>query len=141
MKRITLAVLLCGSMASMAQTVKVIELSPEDTRHIIEIDKSIATLQKLREDYLTHIRMTYIAERYGKGNDGCAAQSVDPIDGKKKCAGLSKEWWNGFEFSEDFRFIVPGRQAEFVTGGSWFKNCVMPTGSITAGPAAGGEPK
>lgn len=92
--------LLALSLAAQAQTAKVIELSPDDAakaKSLYEqkesIDKQIGELEK-------SVTVKYLANKDHRG--GCTSLSSwsEPV-----C--VSGVWGVGFEYSDDFKFIVP----------------------------------
>lgn len=101
MKWIAIAILGC-SVAIGAQTAKVIQLSPEEARQAKSLrDQQDAIAKKIAEFDQT-IRDKYL--KAAKEEEGHTA--TYSLNGK--WIWIKSGWGNGsFQYSEDFRFIVP----------------------------------
>jgi hypothetical protein len=84
----------------MAQTAKVIELSPEDAKAAKAAYEQRDAANKTIADLEKKVKTKLLQDKDGKTKDG---------------------WLAGFQYSEDFRFIVP----------SWSNPLIISSGSTT----------
>ena len=125
------------------QTAKVIQLAPEDTLQIIalrtRLKEAQADLDALNEKLRVKYTTTLDQEKGGQ-NDcsittlmtttcfittnppstpvGCASLKPDPNAPPKRYKLYG--WENGFEYSDDFKFIVPTRPPTYSSAGGGY---------------------
>jgi hypothetical protein len=111
------------SLTVSAQTAKVVQLSPldaEKARSLYEqrdrIDKEISDL----EVQIGHQYISNMEPRTGCVNYNQDLDSVPCEKPKGKTFTLQPGWESGFEFSDNFKFIVPKLVESKVTGGGCF---------------------
>lgn len=98
------------SIPSLAQTAKVIELSPEDAALAKRLHENQIEIERQMKEFQRHVRITYLLEHNahsgsaGFGNGHCVVKEGEIIPG----------WFCGdFDLSDDFRFIVPTPMTTF----------------------------
>lgn len=99
-----LVVLAAACAGAVAQTATVVELKAEDAALAKRLYAEKAGIEKQIADLEVKIRGTYL-------KPACDKNSIT------FCAG-SPTWYNGFEYSTDFKFIVPKPQVTTLTCGS-----------------------
>jgi hypothetical protein len=105
-KRLLVAVVLLAASGVLAQTANVIELSPVDAARA---QKAWDTLQRAQAEWKEtqkDMEVKYVPL-------GAKGHCTIATDGR--C--LSDEWINGFEFSKDFKAIVPKTWTQTWTAG------------------------
>lgn len=131
-----IAILVLGfSLAAAGQTAKVIALTPEDAKTAQELDQQVTTALKRQSDFREKLRLKYIGGApagvgltFCLSSTGCAPTKHDWKDPKLG-------WENGFEFSDDWKYIVPitFRPSTSISGGGSFYGC----NTLTTVPAVG----
>lgn len=103
MKTVIVAVAMSLAVACSAQTAKVVALTPDEAREA----KAISDQQKELDNRLAALRHKIIASHlYADGEEYWSCSIGLPIEHH------IKEGWgcgSDFEFSDDYRFIVPSR--------------------------------
>ena len=110
MKSILIGILIMCCIPVVAQTAQVIELSPAEGKQAMDLYAQKTAIEKKIEDFRQTIQNKYVSEKV-------------PSDGFVVCAGVTNGyltcpppdttiipkngWEYGFQFSDDFRFIVP----------------------------------
>jgi hypothetical protein len=124
-KAIALFLILAASPL-IGQTAKVIQLSPEDAAQAKSLYTQKAEIEKKIKDLEDAVHDKYL---------------ITAHHGSQGLYGTYKEGWSaGFDYSEDFRFIVPKSYPS--TNGIWSSGCncatITPaatnTGSLTVTP-------
>jgi hypothetical protein len=105
MKPLLAFLLLASALTIGAQTANVIELTPADQARA---QKAWDALQKAKNDW--GVLQTEIQMKYAEAPQSCIGGTAIIINGG--CGGTQvmtslPGFENGFEFSKDFRFIVP----------------------------------
>jgi hypothetical protein len=90
-----LALLAAAGAAALAQTASVVELTPDDAAVAKRLYDQQAAITKQIADLQVKIRNKYLIQ---------PCQTARPS--VEFCAS-SSTWFNGFEYSTDFKFIVP----------------------------------
>lgn len=120
MKWIAIVILGC-SMVAAAQTAKVVQLSPEDAKEAKTLHDEQDNLTARMNAFHDRIQRKYLAAKEGESYDGLIWSSVDKLR-------IKSGWFEGFEYSEDFRFIVPIAShiySQFGAGCSYFTSPVI----------------
>ena len=115
-----LSVFLALPLMIPAQTARVIQLSPEDTAKAKQLYQQKAEVEKALVAFTNDIDRRYTQDKKeSSGNCIVSAYSGNMTFGecdmnakpKKVYSWYHKDGWSlGFEFSEDFKFIVPKHQ-------------------------------
>ncbi len=134
MKSLVVVLLLAGfSLSALGQTAKVIQLSPEDAAQAKSLYAQQAAIQKKIDALNDKITTQYTSEAVPEGN--CIATAYGSWVFSGPCSGMGAPtssvkpgWENGFEFSEDFKFIVPKPIPP-----QTLSNCSLSSGCITYG--------
>lgn len=119
------ALCLCG----YAQTAKVIALTPEDAKTAQDVDLQVNEALKRKSDFYEKVRLKYIGGYpAGRLNLICFSAGCEPSkhDGKDAIPG----WESGFEFSDDWKYIVP---LKFLYSPNLNNSCVISTIPAYAG--------
>jgi hypothetical protein len=141
--RILLVSLLLTTMWASAQTAKYITLQPQDAENMKAIDKAIADKQEERSKYLVIIKNRYtVLDKCPLGHNCTYADSIITLGGTSidYRRYYVPGWENGFEFSEDYKLIVPVPQGVVKSGPS---SNICPygygifTGAAIASPVTG----
>ena len=118
-----LITILVGS--GLSQTAKVVQLDAADANHALDLYKAKAAIEKQITDLESQIRSKYLFE--GIGCQYLAA----PGEHLKDCKAPLSGWDYGFEFSTDFKFIVPKISPNnCLSGNSWGTYITSPCNSI-----------
>ena len=115
MKRILITLAFAGTM--YAQTAKVIQLTPAETAEAKHLQAVQVDISKRMQALRGAIEARYIS-RSNESDGQCHTISVGTYCPRQMFEG----WSGGFEYSEDFKFIVPVRSSDFVipaTTSSW----------------------
>jgi hypothetical protein len=146
MKRIIVVTvtLLLGAAGLWAQTAKVVQLSPQDAEKARQLYDAAQAAQKAYEDFRTEVAHKYIDYVSATNGDSlvmCGTFTPGGLYQAAPCPGdkpsdvvktfmPQASWENGFDFSADFKYIVPANPPRASTGAyyggaqSW--NCVYP---------------
>jgi len=109
------------SLPAFSQTAKVIQLTPDEARQAKDLYDQEQALKQKRADFDDAIRKKHIFDNPEKYKGLYYAPGFPP---------LKEGWTREFEYSEDFKFIVPQR---FISSGSMnWNNC----GTFTVAPVA-----
>lgn len=119
MKTVIVAVAMSLAMACSAQTAKVIALTPDEAREA----KAISDQQKEIDNRLAVLRQRITANHlYADGKEYSSCSIVSNSEHH-----IKGEWGCGdFEFSDDYRFIVPSRIAG-TSATRWAYPIIAPT--------------
>lgn len=104
MKIITFVVAVAISIGAHAQTAKVIALSPEDAKVAKELIQAQDALTKRKAEFEASIRAKYLTAQKGESY-------TSTFGGERIRSG----WDYGFEFSEDWKYIVPAPTPRYQT--------------------------
>jgi hypothetical protein len=110
MKAMFTAALLMGALSLNAQSAKVIQLSPEDAKQAKQLHDASEAAAKKESEFQDVIRERYLKASKEEEGHTQTYGYLFTFQGKEKSHGywVKSGWGNGtFEFSEDFRFIVP----------------------------------
>jgi hypothetical protein len=102
MKLTLLSVLLLAATTLHAQTAKVIQLNPEDAALAKSLHEQKEALDKKIADFDDGVRKHYLLETKKEGNILTFA-----FCSNGPCPTYKQGWSGGFEFSDDYKFIVP----------------------------------
>ena len=108
MKRYTLSLLVavCTMFGTLthAQSAKVIALTPEDAAKIAKLSAQKAEIERQIEEFNKHVTDFYLTTPAESVTAGGTEWFCYWADNKHKC---SRYGWNDFEYSTDFKYIVP----------------------------------
>jgi hypothetical protein len=97
-----------------AQTAKVIQLSPEDAKEAKLLYDLKKDLVKQQDEFDEKIRKAYLTTTYKATKNSVCYWSLygsvyytSSVSENGICTGIKEGWYNGFNYSEDFLFIVP----------------------------------
>jgi hypothetical protein len=109
MRIVLLSVLLTISAVPqiIAQTAKVIQLSPEDAAKAKDLYAQKADIEKKIADLQAKIAGGYTTEKKEQQYLNCCCCGIKESDGKTYVTQFKDGWGGGFEYSSDFKFIVP----------------------------------
>jgi len=110
-----IALALLVPVAGAAQSAKVIVLSDADAAEAKSLHRKLQEILDKQKALESKIKAKYIVAAHDKNNGG--------ICGTDGC--YDSEWGSGFEYSEDFRFVVPVPARPY--NGNSMLNCVIPT--------------
>ena len=97
----TLIVSLILTLSALAQTAKVVTLKQEEAAKARQLHEAAAAAQKASDDFDAQIAQTYTQSKA----EGIVTWSPN---GSHTAAYINRDGWDyGFEYSEDFKFIVP----------------------------------
>ena len=104
MKQILVVLLL--SIAAFTQAGKVLELDLADAKEAKSAYDDMTRANKRMADFNQRMREKYLVVK--DGSDSAASNIATCLTGTANgCAYYRKGWENGFEYSDDFRFMVP----------------------------------
>lgn len=129
MKWIAIAIL-GFSLAAAGQTAKVIALSPEDAKMAQEIDKQVDAALKRRQDFYETVRMKYIGGNPA-GVWGTICLTIPCAPAKHDYPAAKPGWETGFEFSDDWKYIVPIRFISLPYSNNGHMTFIPASGTIT----------
>lgn len=139
--------LLALSLAAQAQTAKVIELSPDEAKEAVKLDQQRKALDLEEQNFRYNLAIHHkIAIEYPTTASFCivpkGALSCDAGPAPKpdhRAVEYKNDWSNGFEYSEDYRFIVPAKTPSAPTNcyASMLTNCSFTSPFYTTTPAWG----
>jgi hypothetical protein len=133
MKRIAAIVTLAlGCVPVLAQTAKVVQLSPQDAIKAKQLYDAQVAAEKAYTDFRIDIGNRYVSHEVTSPATACAVivtpgQSIDfsasctppkPTPDQEAASHsfqFNQGWWEGFDFSEDFKFIVPKDYPKYPT--------------------------
>lgn len=118
--------LLALSLAAQAQTAKVIELSPEDAVKAKSLYEQQVSIGKQIDDLKMQVQKKYLKPAKG--------ETCNIYYSSGEC--YTSSWATGFEYSDDFRFIVPAKTPSAPTNcyGSMLTNCSFTSPFYTTTP-------
>jgi hypothetical protein len=120
MKSIAVVILALACVPVLAQTALVVQLSAADAAKAKQLYDSQLAAEKAYQDFQTDVGNRYVSHEVTAPATACAA--ICTQDGCHYCTPptptleqekashsfqLNRDWWQGFIFSEDFKFIVP----------------------------------
>ena len=123
MKILKSILFLALSLPCVAQTAKVLQLTPDEAKQAKTLYDQQAALEKQIADFHDAITKKYLHEKNVAGYDPKTFAGWLYTEGQSKPG-----WFNGFEYSEDFQFIVPK---------SYTPSVITCDGYYTATPAIG----
>ncbi len=126
MKRIsaTLVLILALAACGLAQTAKVMALSPEDAKKAAALNAAAVKATAELNDFHDYVAKKYLATE-NPNESNCFSGTIGAPSGNE-VHGWLRDWNCGnFEFSEDFKFIVPQREQPKSISPYGF-NCVTP---------------
>lgn len=126
MKKIVLAVILMLGTA-FSQNAKVIQLSPEDAIQSATLHKAVKDAEKAVEKFDKTVKKTYLPAP--RPSNTFVNETVS-----------APEWFYGFEYSDDWKFIVPAINRLAVPGPISYNNstwCGCPSLTYTSATALG----
>lgn len=106
MKYLMVTMLLLA-VSAQAQTAQVIQLSPADAKQAKALHDELATIKARVESFDEGIARKYSGKECVSLHVAGAVVPCTKTDEKAYMIGVSPGWENGFEYSEDYRFIVP----------------------------------
>jgi hypothetical protein len=116
MKFVLAFAVLVLAMCAGAQTAKVVQLKPEDAARAKALYAEKTRIEQEIADFRQHINDDYpeVGVTVPCSASVCmGAGCVPPPPPKVSChRALDGDWANGFDFSSDFRFVVPSRPAK-----------------------------
>ena len=117
MKSIVAVILALACVPVLAQTALVVQLSAADAAKAKQLYDSQLAAEKAYQDFQTDVGNRYVSHEVTATacaaictQDGCGCTSPTPTLEQEKASHsfqLNRDWWQGFIFSEDFKFIVP----------------------------------
>ena len=146
---IVLAIIVILVAPLHCQTAKVVALSPEDAAKAKRLYDAKIAAEMAYAEFQQDIANRYVSHEVISPATACATictqQSCPstsctppkPTPEQEKASHsfqLNHGWWDGFNFSEDFRFIVPQEAPKLPTqsGGTYPWNCVtLTSGTFT----------
>lgn len=105
MKYIVLIVMLAGVMS--AQTAKVIQLSPEDAATAKRLDAEQKALTARTEEFRKKVVVKYLVEPEPYLGGVVSGYNNCSLHAPEKGTIITPSWCYGFEFSDDWLYIVP----------------------------------
>ena len=117
MKRLAI-ILALACVPVLAQTALVVQLSAADAAKAKQLYDSQLAAEKAYQDFQTDVGNRYVSHEVTATacaaictQDGChSCTPPTPTLEQEKASHsfqLNRDWWQGFIFSEDFKFIVP----------------------------------
>ena len=118
MKSIVAVILALACVPVLAQTALVVQLSAADAAKAKQLYDSQLAAEKAYQDFQTDVGNRYVSHEVTATacaaictQDGChSCTPPTPTLEQEKASHsfqLNRDWWQGFIFSEDFKFIVP----------------------------------
>ena len=118
MKSIAVVILALACVPVLAQTALVVQLSAADAAKAKQLYDSQLAAEKAYQDFQTDVGNRYVSHEVTATacaaictQDGChSCTPPTPTLEQEKASHsfqLNRDWWQGFIFSEDFKFIVP----------------------------------
>jgi hypothetical protein len=105
------------SAVGFAQSAKVIQVDESDVAKAKQLDDAVAAAESARREFREHIKQKYLQVKTESKDASCVTGWVVSSSGgisstpqtfdsaKLTCA--REGWYFGFEFSSDYKFIVP----------------------------------
>lgn len=133
--------LLALSLPSAAQTAKVIQLTPDDAIQAKTLYDAQIALDKQKADFHTAIVKKYLVVKRGDkdwGDQGVVF-SLDSAGITVKTSYRAGWGYGNFEYSEDFKFIVPVPVPTPYSSSYWNACNVIPTSGSVMGVLTTGD--
>lgn len=122
-------ILLASSFSAFGQTAQVIQLSPQDTAKAKLLYDAKQNALENEQIFMYEIRNKYLVHQGERITRDVTDKGAVVWTGSEQDYVLP-EWLNGFEYSADFKFIVPVSQ---VKGSGNVNNTATGTGSLVYG--------
>lgn len=125
MKYLVLGLVLAAVSTIHAQTAQVIQIDPGDADHMKVLYDKLQAAQKEYDSYRGLIETKYLQPncRTAKNGTGDSAWTCG-------VSSLSYKWAGGFDFTSDFRFIVPSqddsKKASLLSNFCWSAPIIQP---------------
>jgi hypothetical protein len=133
MKKIAMTVVFLAAISLHAQTAKVIALEPADAQKAAKLADELKKAQTAMKDFQIHVQDKYVSKP-------CTTIAFAGSEGKLQCSigggctCRTDGWEHSFEFSEDYKFIVPKQsppsyQPQNTPSAPWLApHCTCPLG-------------